>query len=74
MTSPVDIRITHNPQQGDIEASEDALVLMAACINEALEAVGEWEFTIRLGFSVEDARNLKSQIESILAQRGSDSS
>jgi hypothetical protein len=74
MTSRADIRIIRSPERGDIEVSDDALVLMAACINEALEAVGEWELSIRIGFTTEEARDLKRQIESILDQRASDRS
>jgi hypothetical protein len=70
MTSPADIRIIRSPERGDVEVSDDALVLIAACINEALEAVGEWEFSIRIGFTIEEARDLKAQIESVLEQRG----
>lgn len=70
MTSHADIRIIHSPEHGDIEISDDALVLMSACINEALEAVGEWELVIRVGFTVAEVRDLKGQIESLLVQRG----
>lgn len=74
MTSRADIRIIRSLERGDIEVSDDALVLMAACINETLEAVGEWELSIRIGFTIEEARDLKGQIESILEQRGSNRS
>jgi hypothetical protein len=69
MTSRADIRIIRSPGRGDVEVSDDALVLMAACINEALEAVSEWELPIRIGFTIEEVRDLKGKIEAILEQR-----
>lgn len=74
MTSRSDIRILRDPERGDIDVSDDALVLIAACINEALEAVGEWEFPIRIGFTVKEAQDLRAQVESILKLRGSNRS
>ena len=57
-----------------VQVSTDALNLLSTCINEAIEAVGEWEFTIRLGFSAAEARTLMRQVDEVLATRGSDGS
>jgi len=68
MSSEIDIRLRQNGSPFTVEASRDALVLMAACVNEALEAVNDWEFSIRLGFSSKEARSLREQLYAILEQ------
>lgn len=67
-------RINDSEADDSVQVSTDALNLLSTCINEAIEAVGEWEFTIRLGFSVAEARTLMRQVDEVLATRGSDGS
>lgn len=65
--------ITFTSNACDAEAvtvSTDALNLLATCINEAIEAVGEWEFSVRLGFTVDEARALMRQVGEVLEARG----
>lgn len=66
------IRFIGGEPGGDdsVSVSTDALMLLSTCINEAIEAVGEWEFSIRLGFSVDEARDLLAQVNDVLAHRG----
>ena len=45
-----------------LHASLDELVLMANMANEAIEAVEDWEFSTRLGFDKEVARNVARQL------------
>lgn len=51
-----------------IAATRDELVLLASSLNEALEAVEEWEFETRLGGSPDEARTLRSQIRDLLRE------
>jgi len=43
------------------------LLLLAGCVNEALEAVDDWEFSTRLGAGKEDARALSAELASLIA-------
>lgn len=58
LTSGANIRMSQGLEGSAVEASDDALVLISACVNEALEAVVEWEFPIQFSFTVEEAREL----------------
>jgi len=49
-----------------IAATRDELILLANSLNEALEAVEDWEFDTRLGSSVDEARALHATINEIL--------
>ena len=69
MMSPIDIRFQEDAESSGVDVSTDALLLMLGCVNEALEAVGQWEFPIRVGFSVENARVLAAQIEMVIDAR-----
>lgn len=49
-----------------IVATRDELMLLANSLNEALEAVEDWEFDTRLGSSVDEARALHATINEFL--------
>lgn len=49
-----------------VAINRNELALLAGSINEALEAVDEWEFDTRLGASPEEARALYDRIGDIL--------
>ncbi|MVA74984.1 hypothetical protein GC722_02920 [Auraticoccus sp. F435] len=60
---------------GDDESADDTLIIattreelatMAAAINEALEAVEEWEFGTRLGVTSDQARALRDGLSEVL--------
>lgn len=51
-----------------IAATRDELVLLAGSLNEALEALEDWEFDTRLGGSPDDARALRSKIKDLLRE------
>lgn len=53
----------------DVAVSTSAMALVASCINEALEAVNDWEFSIRLGFTTDEARDLLEQVNAALSYR-----
>lgn len=63
------------PWIGEDEVFDDELVVattrgelavLAGAINEALEAVEEWEFDTRLGVTPEQARTLRDRLNEVL--------
>jgi uncharacterized alpha-E superfamily protein len=44
------------------------LLLLAGSVNEAMEALEDWEFPIRLGADMEDARVLRSELSALIAR------
>ncbi len=44
------------------------LLLLAGSVNEAIEAVEDWEFPTRLGVDKADARALRSELSSLIAR------
>ena len=42
--------------------------LMAGCVNEAIEAVEEWEFSTRLGAEKDDARRMRADLRGLVAR------
>jgi len=51
-----------------IVATREELALLANSLNEALEAVEDWEFGPRLGGSSDGARALRSKIRDLLRE------
>lgn len=51
-----------------IAATREELVLLANGLNEALEAVDDWEFGPRLGGSPDEARALRSKVRDLLRE------
>lgn len=49
-----------------VELTRDDLVLLANSIGEALNAIDDWEFPIRAGYSVANAENLHASIAALL--------
>ncbi|MFT4296056.1 MAG: hypothetical protein QM582_11660 [Micropruina sp.] len=46
--------------------TRDELAVLAGAINEALEAVDEWEFDTRLGVTQAQARELRDRLNDVL--------
>ena len=44
------------------------LLLLAGSVNEAMEALEDWEFPIRLGADMADARVLRSELSGLIAR------
>jgi hypothetical protein len=44
------------------------LLLLAGSVNEAIEAVDDWEFPIRLGASVAEATALHKELRDVIAR------
>ena len=54
-------------QMVSVQLSEHELVLLANALNEAREAVDDWEFHTRLGANAKEADDLRLKLENILA-------
>lgn len=49
-----------------VAMTREELILIAGALNEALEAVDDWEFGTRLGVPSRAARQLKSDVHFVL--------
>ncbi|WP_353112388.1 hypothetical protein [Microbacterium sp.] len=49
-----------------IVVTRDDLVLLSNAVSEALEALEEWEFSIRVGASTAEARAMKAALKDLL--------
>lgn len=67
MSADIVVEVQHRGDPAVLLVSRDALALLAGCVNEALEAVAVWEFSIRLGFTLEDARSLAQALDRALS-------
>jgi hypothetical protein len=54
-----------------LTVSREQLLLLAGCVNEAIEAVDDWEFSTRLGTEKGDARRLRAELGSLITKLGS---
>lgn len=60
-------------QPGDQERivlslSRGEMLLLAGSVNEAIEAVEDWEFSTRLGAAKEDARALRAELGRVISE------
>ena len=73
------MKILHpdSPWIGEDEVADDEVVVavtrvelttLASAINEALEAVEDWEFETRLGVTPEQARTLRTRLSELLRE------
>jgi hypothetical protein len=51
-----------------LSLSSDDLALLCQAINESIEALDDWDYPIRMGFSIEEARALQDQLLSVSRQ------
>jgi hypothetical protein len=51
-----------------LRLSRDELALLSGSVNEAIEAVKDWEFSIRLGADKGAARRLRSDLQDVIAR------
>jgi hypothetical protein len=50
--------------------SREQLLLLAGSVNEAIEAVEDWEFPTRLGAEKEEARRLRADLNEVIRRLG----
>lgn len=51
-----------------LSLTREELLLLAGSVNEAIEAVEDWEFSTRLGAQKDDARALRSHLRKVIAE------
>jgi hypothetical protein len=50
--------------------SRAQLLLLAGSVNEAIEAVEDWEFATRLGAEKQEARQLRAELGEVIRRLG----
>lgn len=55
-------------EQVVLSLSRDELLLLAGSINEAIEAVEDWEFPTRLGAEKDQARALRGELRRVISE------
>lgn len=55
------------PDQIVLHLTRAELLLLAGSVNEALEAVDDWEFSTRLGADKANARALRTELADLIA-------
>jgi len=51
-----------------LSLSRGDLLLLAGSVNEAIEAVEDWEFPTRLGVEKDEARALRSELHRVISE------
>lgn len=60
--------ITTDADTATVRVSKRELMILANAINEAREAVEEWEFSTRLGAEPAEAEELRGKLKTLLTQ------
>ncbi|RBY97018.1 hypothetical protein DQ237_05315 [Blastococcus sp. TF02-8] len=50
-----------------LSLTRDELLLIAGAVNEAIEAVDDWEFATRLGVDKEAARTMRAELRRVVS-------
>ncbi len=64
--------LEQTPDGPVIKFTSHEIVILNNALNEALEALPDWEFSIRMGASQKEARQLLSEIGSVGRQSASE--
>jgi hypothetical protein len=59
---------TDRSDQIVLHVTRAELLLLAGSVNEAIEAVEDWEFSTRLGAEKDDARALQTQLGDLITR------
>lgn len=51
-----------------LSLTRDELLLLAGSVNEAIEAVEDWEFSTRLGAEKDEARALRGELRRVISE------
>jgi hypothetical protein len=68
MEGPVEVRV--DGDRVTLTLSREQLLLLAGSVNEAIEAVEDWEFSTRLGAEKDDARRLRAELGDLISRLG----
>jgi hypothetical protein len=64
------VELLKNGDRMILMLSREQLLLLAGSLNEAIEAVDDWEFSARLGAAKEDAYRLRSELTEVIDRLG----
>lgn len=62
------VELSQDGEQVVLFLSRDELLLLASSVNEAIEAVEDWEFPTRLGVQKDEARALRSSLRRFISK------
>jgi len=62
-----EIQIVGDSEHIALYLSRTELLLLAGSVNETIEAVDEWEFSIRLGATKDEARELRAYLHELIS-------
>ena len=62
------MKLTGNSEQVVLAMSRSELLLLAGLVGEAIEAVGDWEFSTRLGADKAAARQLRRDLGVVITE------
>ncbi len=57
--------VDQDPARILLSVTVEEFRLLAGCVNEAIEAVEDWEFSTRLGAEKDDARQLRVELREL---------
>lgn len=62
------VELIEGREQVVLTLSREELLLMAGSVNEAIEAVQDWEFSTRLGADKDAARALRAELRRVISE------
>jgi hypothetical protein len=63
-----EVERTESGEEITLRLSRDELFLLSGSVNETIEAIKDWEFSIRLGVDKGAARRLRSDLRGVIAR------
>ena len=62
------VELSQDGEQVVLSLTREELLLLAGSVNEAIEAVEDWEFSTRLGVQKDEARALRSSLRAFISE------
>lgn len=62
------MELLEGQEQVVLSLTRGELILLAGSVNEAIEAVDDWEFSTRLGATKDEARALRSEMRRVMSE------
>ena len=60
--------VERSPDGVTIQITRDELLLLHGSMRETLEAIGDWEFSLRMGAELPDLKKLLSEFRTLIDQ------
>lgn len=64
----VEVAVVQGSERVLLSVSRDELLLLVGSVNEAIEAVDDWEFPHRLGAEKDAARRLRKNLARVISE------